>query len=322
MSGKYKKSQHRGLKLAITTAELRSRGWNGRQIAKAVSEGKLFRLYKGVYVAQRPTGRVVLKALSEVKGHVYAAGRTAVELYLGQEPSLPVNVVVARGRSLPHSPYVHARRSRNTRWHYAGDGEKFPAQPMLRALDEALAAGEDRILKKLETLFKGKRGRELLRREFRRAGRVSARLRRLIGMASIGADSELEREVFRPLRADGLKVQQNYWLGGYRFDGLVGQRVLLEVDSYDYHHANDPKRETYDTFIRDRFKANLAQRLGYVVLRFSDADVRFHLGAVLRVVKDTVRTMDHRPVGAATLQPEEQKQVWNWHFGIRQYANA
>ncbi|WP_460490720.1 DUF559 domain-containing protein [Corynebacterium nasicanis] len=102
--------------------------------------------------------------------------------------------------------------------------------------------------------------------------KVPGKLRALIEEASIGADSETERRLFRRLRELGYPFEQNKLLGNYFCDEVNEKhRVVVEINGYQYHRS-------ISALIKDYWKANDATSRGYRHLSFSDACIDLHLG--------------------------------------------
>lgn len=84
------------------------------------------------------------------------------------------------------------------------------------------------------------------------------RVRRLLGGAGRGSESGTE-SVFRyRIARAGVSVRQQVWIGGVRVDCLIGERLVVEIDSRR-HHADATA---------DRQRDALLSALGYRVLRF------------------------------------------------------
>lgn len=84
------------------------------------------------------------------------------------------------------------------------------------------------------------------------------------------------------------------------------------MGSYRYHSASVVGgTETAESFVRDRFKANVAQHLGYLVRRYSDADSDFHLSDAVAQVEAIVRDCPPgKPVPEERLTGRERRPVW------------
>lgn len=86
-------------------------------------------------------------------------------------------------------------------------------------------------------------------------GKIPVRRRERIRRASIGADSETERMLFRALKERGYTFEQNALLGQYFRDGVHEPAKLV---------------------VKDYWKANDAMARGYRHLTFSDVCIDLH----------------------------------------------
>ena len=75
----------------------------------------------------------------------------------------------------------------------------------------------------------------------------------------------------------------------------------MEIDGYQFHSA-----ESRESFVQDRWKANLATRRGYRVLRYSGSCVRHHLEPVVEQIVATAQ-------GSSAQLVTERLPVWKWH---------
>lgn len=306
-----------------TTAELRALGIGSSKLSRAVREGKVFRVMRGVYTTKRPTGRLLLRAVSVGKLQAAFTGRTACELYLKrQRITRPVQAIVPRGLSVPESnELVEFRIGRNVPVQMI-DGLRV-VSPVRAAMDtsETWLGSET-----LGYYYKGKHGASRLEEDLAAVGRPNTQLIDALRTAPIGGDSNLERTLFSTLRHRGLKVQQNVLIGGYRYDGLVEGTVLVEVDGYGYHAPfTGGMPDTFGTFVRDRHKSNLAQRMGYLVLRYADSDIDRHIDFCADQIEAAVRESRHKLRDVELLEGERTP-VWKWHQGLiemeKKFADA
>lgn len=304
----------------FTRAQLTAKKWTSREIQLAVAGGQLFRPFRGVYTTSEPKGTTLLRAVLAAFPRAVFTGATAAQLYLGKNVTGPAEIVLPHEATAPKdSPLLRIRRSRGI---VSTEIAGFPVTTYLKAAaDTGLPLGREL----LERKYQGKNGEADLERDLAERASISGELRRVLSEAAVGADSELERTLFRVLRGKGFEVRQNVIIGGYRFDGLINGRIVIEVDSYSYHRAEVPhgKNETAETFIRDRWKANIAQRLGYIVLRYTDDDIEYHLSVVVAQIEDTVRNCPSRKRrGVNQLLGSEKQMVWTWHFGITRFPDS
>lgn len=96
------------------------------------------------------------------------------------------------------------------------------------------------------------------------------------------ADSGLEVLVALPLRRAGLVVRQQVVLAGRPVDILVGARLVVQIDGYEFHAAGSAQRSrdmAHDAELRLR---------GYTVLRFSYEHVVHRWPEVERTIRRAV----------------------------------
>jgi very-short-patch-repair endonuclease len=101
--------------------------------------------------------------------------------------------------------------------------------------------------------------------ELRRIRWRSTSARRLADLASHLSDSGVETRFVLLMRALGVPCRQQAWIDGRRVDGLVGERLIVQIDGFAHHQAADRRRDL-------RADARLVLR-GYTVLRFDFVQV-------------------------------------------------
>ncbi|MCS5478226.1 DUF559 domain-containing protein [Corynebacterium sp. YIM 101645] len=241
-----------------------------------------------------------MRALSHRRPYLVFTGRTALQLYSGTQVTTPLSGLVRPPRSAHGSALLTLRRRR--RVFYREHDRVLVSPPVVAVADCLGDAAETELIDFLEQQYTGRQGRILMEAELNALLRVPRQLRDLISRAAIGADSEVEREVFRALRARGLKVVQNHEIGGYSFDGVLpGVKLIVEIDGYRYHAG-----ESREIFVIDRWKANYAVRHGYRVLRYSGSCVKHHLDLVVEQIVAAAHDLEE-PLFS------EEHQVWEWH---------
>ncbi|RSZ63762.1 DUF559 domain-containing protein [Corynebacterium hylobatis] len=284
----------------VDTAELSARGLAQKEISALVEQGKLHRVEKGVFTTSPPEGKLLLQALSHRRPYLVFTGRTALQLYCGTQVTTPLFGLVRPPRSVHGSALLTLRRRR--RVFYREHEGVLVSPPVITVADCLGEVDEQVLLAFLEQQYSGHEGRELLERELTAVPQLPRQLRELINRAAIGADSEVERKVFRALRARGLRVVQNHGIGGYSFDGVLPDaRLIVEIDGFRYHAG-----EVRETFVIDRWKANYAVRNGYRVLRYSGSCVKHHLDLVVEQIVAAAHDLEE-PLFS------EEHQVWDWH---------
>lgn len=283
----------------VDSAALRARGLSQRQIERLVRAGRLHRVEPGVFTTSPPEGKLLLRALVHRRPDLVFTGRTALQLRQRGAITLPVQAVTSVGRSGHSSAKLSLVRRRETR-HEEVAGFRVTLRAV--AVGDADEVTDAELIAYLEGEFTGHQGKEALAAEVATMLRVPARFHRLVSGAAIGADSEAEREVARALIARGVAIEQNVFIGHYYFDIVLPEAgIIVEIDGYQFHSA-----ESRESFVQDRWKANLATRRGYLVLRYSGSCVRHHLEPVVEQIVATAQ-------GSSAQLVTERLPVWKWH---------
>lgn len=283
----------------VDSAALRARGLSQRQIERLVRAGRLHRVEPGVFTTSPPEGKLLLRALVHRRPDLVFTGRTALQLRQRGAITLPVQAVTSVGRSGHSSAKLSLVRRRETR-HEEVAGFRVTLRAV--AVGDADEVTDAELIAYLEGEFTGHQGKEALAAEVATMLRVPARFHRLVSGAAIGADSEAEREVARALIARGVAIEQNVFIGHYYFDIVLPEAgIIVEIDGYQFHSA-----ESRESFVQDRWKANLATRRGYRVLRYSGSCVRHHLEPVVEQIVATAQ-------GSSAQLVTERLPVWKWH---------
>lgn len=101
-----------------------------------------------------------------------------------------------------------------------------------------------------------------------RVGWRNAEARELARAASVLSDAGGETVFVHGMRGEGVAVQQQVWIDGHPVDGLIGDRLVVQIDGFAHHStAADRRRDM-------RADARLAL-LGYTVLRFDYQQILF-----------------------------------------------
>lgn len=107
----------------------------------------------------------------------------------------------------------------------------------------------------------------------------SSAAERICSLVGARSDSGPETVFVQRMRALGIAVRQQVWVDGHPLDGLIGERLGIQIDGFAHHSgARDRRRDL-------RADARLALR-GYTVLRFDYHQVMRHD----KHVEDTVLT--------------------------------
>ncbi|WP_159499908.1 endonuclease domain-containing protein [Microbacterium sp. 18062] len=110
--------------------------------------------------------------------------------------------------------------------------------------------------------------------------------RGLAATASSLSDSGIETRFVLLMRSIGVVVAQQVSIDGHRVDGLIGERLVVQLDGFAHHQARDRRRDI-------RADARLALR-GYTVLRFDYHQVMFEPDDVIAVVANAIAQGLHR----------------------------
>lgn len=259
----------------FTTQELYDAGIGRHHISTLVRRGALHRVIPGLYTTSRPYGKFLLQALQHQRPDIVFTGRTAAQLHNGHRVTTPVTVLVARDKTFRSGPLVTVIRAQHRPFTLI-DGLRV-ATPLRAALD--IPAEEDgSAVALLDRHYTGRHARAQVEKDLTAFGRTPAILRRRINGASIGADSETERTLFRALRKRGYAFECNKLIGNYFRDGVYEpMKVMVEIHGHQYHnHIN--------VQVKDYWKANDAVARGYRHMSFSDICIDLHLARVVDLI--------------------------------------
>lgn len=107
----------------------------------------------------------------------------------------------------------------------------------------------------------------------------SPRASEIAHVAGTLSDSGLESHFRSLMFAAGISVRQQVRIDGHAVDGLIGERLIVQLDGFAFHSSPTDRRRDLDQ------DARLALR-GYTVLRFDYAQVMFEPETVV----DRIRT--------------------------------
>lgn len=112
--------------------------------------------------------------------------------------------------------------------------------------------------------------------EVRRIRWRSTSARRLADLASHLSDSGLETRFALLMRGLGVPLRQQVWIDGHPVDGVIGERLVVQIDGFAHHQGADRRRDL-------RADARLVLR-GYTVLRFDFVQVLLFPDEVIATV--------------------------------------
>lgn len=251
---------------------------------RALDEGRIIRLQRGVYGLGLPDGSDRLAAaavsLRAVVSHDSAAVLWGMELV--HQPSL--RVTVPRNRSRASYDGVDVRRAEvgGTDVRH-GMRVTTPLRTVVdcaRVLDlaDAVVIADSALRKGLITI-------DELRSASAR-GKGAKRVRRVAALADARCGSVLESLLRVLLIEAGLAPERSQYTirdGGGAFVAVVDfawvrVRLIVEADGFEFHRERDDYR-------KDRRRANAYCRDDWRLLRFSWEDIRFDPGYVVEAVR-------------------------------------
>lgn len=289
---------------SFTTAQLRVLGIGEKKTRALLEQGKLFRIVRGLYIDDcSPIS--VARAITGHYKSIALSGKSAAQIHLNLPLTFPIQAEGAGSVQAKTFFIKHSRLPART---------EIDGIPVVEALWSARAS-KDYARMILEKHYSGRKGQQRLDHDLSRMQKVPRWLRETIATTPIGACSELERKLARPLIKRGYRVRMNQFIGPYCFDILLEQwKIAIEVDSEKYH-ANE------DLFISDRWKTNSGTLHGWIVLRFTDSCINWNLDSVLDEIEQAIRWVQKRRPRADYKPgwPACQK-VWEWNPTVG-YAN-
>ncbi len=249
---------------------VRRAGFSAHHVSRAVEAGRLRRVRRSWLVSPDcPADRVVAASLGGRVSCLSAA--VALGLWVTTPPTLPhISVPHSSARLTPGSALVHWARGPVPLAHT--DTHEHPINVLFHVARcapraEALATWES-------ALRRGLVDAEVLARVTWRSTAAAE----LAGVAGILSDSGIETAFVHLLRGAGITVRQQVWVDGHPLDGLIGERLGIQIDGLSHHQGSQRRRDL-------RADARLALR-GYTLLRFDYQQVLFEPAYVI----DTIRT--------------------------------
>jgi very-short-patch-repair endonuclease len=276
-----------------TTADLLARGRSEREIRRAIEQGRLLLVRRGL-VAMPGTADLLLRAarVGGVATSVTAAG--VLGLWTPPDPS--PGALRLRPHRLEHDRLHVAFRRTTTRLHDPVDGalplRRTPDVVLHRTgseiVDGAVGSGIAPALTMLEHAFRSLPPEHALavldsalHHRFLRvadlpalAAKLPNRLRPVVMAADGRADSGIETIARHLLRLIGLHVVVHPVLDGIgEVDLLVEGRLIVELDGKEWH-------DDHDAFARDRHRDLVAATTRYRSLRLTWRKVLFEWPSV------------------------------------------
>lgn len=260
--------QHNGV--AHSTA-LRKAGYGDQAVRRAVQTGALIRLRRSWLVS--PGCSDDRRAAASAGGRITCV-TAARELGLWVPESTEVHIAVAPTASRVASHGLHIHWAQGP----APVSTRSPEEPLLNVLfqtarclapPDALAVWESAIRKRLVTPG-----------ELERVRWHSSVATNFASVASALSDSGLETRFIWIMRDIGVSVRQQVRIDGRPVDGVIGERLIVQIDGFAHHQAAERRRDI-------EADARLVL-LGYTVLRFDFYQVMFDPGYVQTVIQTAI----------------------------------
>lgn len=268
---------------AAATHELYAIGATREQLRLAVRAGVIRRIRYGWYID--PDTPAALADALRVGGRATCASVVAHHGLWLRKPPACVHVAVAPNACQLRNPGDYRRRFEGgavVHWSDRGQGPSRLVVPLIPSLlefadcqgaEDAFAAAESALARRLFTV-----------EQWRRAcAESSAAHAARLAFASVLSGSGTESVFVFRMRWLGIRVRQQVKIGADRVDGLIGDRLVVELDSREFH-------ERERDYARD---ARLGAR-GYRTLRFSYRQVMFEWPQVEAAVLAALAREDHR----------------------------
>lgn len=264
----------------VSWSELHSRAVTLAHLRRAMREEKLRRLRRGWYAT--PTAdAMVVEAVTA--GGVLSC-LSALKLHGVWVPTHPKKVHV-RARESAH------RQERSGRFclgYGSPEPEVSAVDDIRTAFRHALKCLDDEgIVVVCDSIL----NKALLERCDLESLMASAprRIRRLLDRCDGKAESGTETMVRLRLQLKGVTVRSQVQIAGVgRVDLLIGTRLIIEIDSEEFHDRSAEQRE------RDRRRDEEATRKGYITVRLSYKRVVEEWAEAEKTILDLVRRREHR----------------------------
>ncbi|MFT4214316.1 MAG: DUF559 domain-containing protein [Microbacterium sp.] len=257
---------------------LREAGFGDRAVRFAVAEGSLERVGRSWLAV--PQCDAVLRRAAELGGRitcVSAAERSGLWVPSREPRELHLSVPSTWSRQRGDGVVLH--------WAAvpAPTGRRELIDPMPNVLSHAA-----RCLPLIEAMAVWESAIRKAHVDADELARISWRspaARRLAEVASALSDSGLETHFVALMRSIGVVVRQQVWVDGHPLDGLIGDRLAIQIDGFAHHRAAERRRDL-------RADARLALR-GYTVLRFDYFQILFCPDEVVGTVRMAIAQRRH-----------------------------
>lgn len=268
----------------FTTKELIAAGHTKREIAEAVADGTATRVRRGIFL--RDPVQSSLDFAKLFRGSVTCL--SALRHYGIWTPtdSGLHHIRVKRRQRYRLPPELDSYLLR-CRVHSLTDDPAIP-DGQVDSFTEAIRCAvrcttHEQLVAILESVMRVNHF-DLLGLDLPRSGRLGAAV-----AAASPRPGESGVETLVRLRMERLRIsfQTQCWVGPYRLDFLVGERLVIEIDGFEFHADQQ-------SFRRDRERDRYLELRGYRVLRFTAAEVLYDWDACEAEILAAVRARIHR----------------------------
>jgi very-short-patch-repair endonuclease len=259
----------------FSTRHLRAGGLRRADIRRALEGGALARVRRGWYCTPSAAPEVVTAARVGGRLTCLAALRIHGAWILDVDGA---HVRVADGVAVIHQPGI--------RIHWTAERVGPGLDSVEEALTTAVACVDFRALVVVADSLVNRGILTPIR--LQAVLGVTPRGRRVLAVHDPRAESGIETLVRLALRRHRVRARSQVVIPGVgRVDFLIGDRLVIEVDGYDWHGGRAE-------FERDRERDRELVRRGYVVIRASYRQVTTDLDEVISSALDVIRRREHR----------------------------
>ncbi|WP_066039038.1 type IV toxin-antitoxin system AbiEi family antitoxin domain-containing protein [Herbiconiux solani] len=271
-----------------STRQLADHGIGDAEVRAAVRRGDVLRIRQG-WLALPTADREVVAAVRVGGALTCTSLLTRLGVWCAPDPRLHVRVPQStghvgspteRGRPLrPHDPVTIHRPA----W---GGSITSPVDGVVASLRNAMLCQErlDAIVSLDSALNKKLITMSMLSDL---VAPLPAKCQALAKLVDPGAQSGLETKARVRLHGRRIRVRSQVEIAGVgRIDLLVGDRLVLELDGYQWHSSRT-------AFEDDRRRDLALKELGYIVIRLSYAQVMYDWPACETVILEIVRRREH-----------------------------
>lgn len=263
---------------AAHTSEIYAAGFSRHRVSMTIEDGRAHRIRRS-WIALTDCDEAITAALHVGGRLTCVSAARRLGLWIPDDVSVHVAVRPEAGRiSRPGLRLHWSSGPAPVRRHATVDPLINVLHHTARCLEpaKALAVWESALHEKLIDI-------DVLTRIAWRGDRVN----RIAGTASPLSDSGLETEFVVLMRTIGIPMRQQVLIDGHRVDGLIGERLVVQLDGFAHHADAAARRRDIEADARLRLR-------GYTVLRFDYVQVFFQPELVSDVVRAAIAQGLHR----------------------------